>query len=304
MRILRHLSFSNVIAVIALFVALGGAAYAGTKINGNSIKSGSIGGGKLKNETIGAGKLRKGTITGVQIAPGSISSSSIDLSTLGTVPSATNATTATTATSAGTATKADSATTAGTATSATNAENAKHAESADNAKHAESADTSKHAETADSATHADSSGSATHADSATQADTATSATHADEADTATEATEAAKLGGKTAADLTVSCREETEFYGGMCWDQVQRIFEPWLIADRECGDEGGRLPTIGELVAFIGRPGNQAIGQVWSSDLADISGGNEVVLTSDETSREKSIGSFLLGYRCVFPRSN
>ena len=44
----KHLSFANVVSVIALFVALGGAAYAGTKINGKTIKNGSIPASKLK----------------------------------------------------------------------------------------------------------------------------------------------------------------------------------------------------------------------------------------------------------------
>jgi hypothetical protein len=44
----KHLSFANVMSVIAVFVALGGAAYAGTKINGKTIKNGSIPKKKLK----------------------------------------------------------------------------------------------------------------------------------------------------------------------------------------------------------------------------------------------------------------
>jgi hypothetical protein len=288
MRILRHLSFSNVIALLALFVALGGAAYAGTKINGKIIVNGSIGGGKLKNETITANKIKKGTltgaqirnetITGAQIQAGSIDARQINLSSLGTVPSAQSANTA------GTAAKADSATTADTATSATNAANA------DSAKHAESAD---RAATADNATNAD---TATSADHATNADNATRADTAGDADT---------LNGATAADLTLSCQSATEFYGGMCWDETTRPAKFWLVAVKECGEEGGRLPTIGELIAFVLRDGEQVEEQVWSGDLADVIGPAESVLTSDENGRGKheGIGS-PLGYRCVFPRSN
>jgi hypothetical protein len=275
MRLLRHLSFSNVIAMLALFLALGGAAYAGTKINGSSIKNGSIGGGKLKNETITANKLKKGTITGAQIAPASITSSSINESTLGTVPSAQNANTA------GTATKAKSATTAGTATSATAATTAK------------SAETAKHAKTADSAKRAETAASATHAASATNADSATIAGEAD------------KLNGKTAAQLTLSCASGTEFYGGMCWDETTRPAKLWLVAVSECGNAGGRLPTIEELIAFVLRPGEQVEGQTWSGDVDSLEGGpkNEVVLTTDENGRSTAV-SGLLGYRCVFPQSN
>jgi hypothetical protein len=279
MRLFRHLSFSNVIAVIALFVALGGAAYAGSKINGKTIVNKSIGGGKLKNETITANKIKKGTITSAQIAPGSINSTQINVSTLTTVPSAQTAATATTATTADTArtattaetaTKADSATTAGTADEAASAETAQEA---DNAKHAEEADTAK---------------------------------HAGEADRATIAGEAEKLGGKTAADLTLACASETEFYGGMCWDETNRPVKFWLVAVKICGDAGGRLPTISELIAFVlFDQTNEFEEDVWSGDLADVSGPAEEVLTSDENGRAKHGGvEGPLGYRCVFPLTN
>jgi hypothetical protein len=299
MRLLRHLSFSNLIALLALFIALGGAAYAGSKINGSSIKNGSIGGGKLKNETITGNKLAKGTITGAQIAPGSISSTSIDLSTLGTVPSAQTAATA------GTATRADSAT---TATSATAAESAKSAETAGEAKHAESADDAKHADTADIATHADVADSVIHAedaDNATHADTADNATHAD---TATTADEASKVGGKTAAQLTLTCASGTEFYGGMCWDETTRSPKLWPLAAHECGEAGGRLPSIEELIAFVLQEGTQLIGEAWSGDVDSIetkeSSKVEVIFTTDEFGRARTRSEGLLGYRCVFPQSN
>lgn len=149
MRLLRHLSFSNVIAMLALFLALGGAAYAGTKLNGNNIVNGSIGGGKLKKETITANKIKKGTITGAQIKPGSIGSSSIDLAALGTVPAAQSANTA------ATATKADSATTAASADSATRAGTATHADSATSAAEADHAITATEADALDGRTAAE-----------------------------------------------------------------------------------------------------------------------------------------------------
>jgi len=272
--------------MLALFVALGGAAYAGTTISGSSIKNGSIGGGKLKNETITAGKLKKGTITGAQIAPGSISSTSIDLSTLGTVPSAQTANTA------GTATKADSATTATSATTADmakTAETAKSAESAENAKHAETADSATHADVADQVIHAENSDTATHADTAGEAET---------------------LDGKTAEELTLSCQSGTEFYGGMCWDETTRNPKLWPVAAHECGEAGGRLPSIEELIAFVLRDGSQFSGEAWSGDLDSIETNPpskvEVVFTTDEVglARTRSAAASLLGYRCVFSQSN
>jgi hypothetical protein len=47
-KVRKHLSFANVMSVIAVFVALGGAAYAGTKISGKAIQNGTIAKKKLK----------------------------------------------------------------------------------------------------------------------------------------------------------------------------------------------------------------------------------------------------------------
>jgi hypothetical protein len=102
-----------VMAVAAMFVALGGSAYAATKIGTKQIQNNAITASKIKKNAVTAAKIKNGAVTG----------SKINLSTLGTVPSATHATTADTATkatSADTATKAAEATTAGTADTATN----------------------------------------------------------------------------------------------------------------------------------------------------------------------------------------
>jgi hypothetical protein len=303
MRLLRHLSFSNVIAMLALFVALGGAAYAGTKIDGSSIKNASIGGGKLKNETITGNKLKKGTltgaqianasITGTQIAPGSIDASEINVSSLGAVPLAQAAQTAAKADSATKASTADSATTA------TNADNAKHAESADSASTADSATKADSATTAGMATHAETADDASHADSADSATHADSATTAGEADT---------LNGQTAAQLTLSCKAGTEFFGGMCWDEATRPAKLWLGAVVQCAKEEGRLPSIEELIAFVLRPGEQVTGDAWSGDIDSIEAKEtskvEVIFTTDELGHAHTATTASLGYRCVFPQSN
>ena len=97
-----------VIAVIALFAALGGTGVAATKyLSPKSVKKNSIPGDRLKSNTV----------TGKQVKE----------STLGKVPSAASAdsaTNATNATNATTATNATNATTAATATSAGTAQNA------------------------------------------------------------------------------------------------------------------------------------------------------------------------------------
>ena len=75
---MRHLSFSNAISVLALFVALGGTTYAAVKI---------------KADSVGSRHVRDDSLSGEDVREGS----------LGQVPSAASATSATTAASAGTA---------------------------------------------------------------------------------------------------------------------------------------------------------------------------------------------------------
>lgn len=278
-RLRRHLSFANVLACLALFVALGGGAYAASQqVNGKYIVKRSIGGNKLKNETITNKQIKKGTLNG----------SVIDVSSLGTVPSAQ---TAVTAGSANTANSANSANTANTANTATKAS------SADTATKAGSAETADRATNADHATSADSAGEANHANSSDTATNATHATSADDADT---------LDGETATQLTVSCRTETEPFAGICWDEDEQQARGWIAAIDECSARGGRLPTIGELIAFVLRPNTQVSGESWSGDVADIAAGDkEVVLTSDETTRQaKDMTGLSFPYRCVFYRVN
>jgi hypothetical protein len=97
---------SMIVALTALVVALGGSAYAAVQISGSSIRNGTITGSKIK----------KNSLTGKQIKE----------SSLGTVRSATHASTAT------------HATTADAATHATSADNATHATTADSATNASS----------------------------------------------------------------------------------------------------------------------------------------------------------------------
>jgi hypothetical protein len=60
-------SASTAVALLALFVALGGTGYAAAKLNGKNIKNKTIAGKKLKNRTITGGKLKSNTLTGKQI---------------------------------------------------------------------------------------------------------------------------------------------------------------------------------------------------------------------------------------------
>lgn len=81
-----RLSYANVVATLALFIALGGASYAALKLPKNSVgtkqlKKSAVTTAKVKSEAITAAKVKKATLTGGQIKS----------STLGIVPVAANA---------------------------------------------------------------------------------------------------------------------------------------------------------------------------------------------------------------------
>lgn len=78
-----RLTFSNVVAVIALFVALGGTAFAASKLAKNS-----VGTKQLKNGAVTGKKLKKNAVTSDKVADGSLTGSDLDLGSLGSVPSA------------------------------------------------------------------------------------------------------------------------------------------------------------------------------------------------------------------------
>src|SRR3954469_23390937 len=90
-----RLSYANVVATLALILAIGGTSYAAVTINGKN----------LKNRSVAGKKLKKNTVTGTEVRE----------SKLGTVPRADNATHAT---------QADNAATADTAAGSTTSANA------------------------------------------------------------------------------------------------------------------------------------------------------------------------------------
>lgn len=81
-RIVKLLSFSNVVACLALFVALGGSVYAAGKISGKQIKANSLPGNRIKPRTIGANRIKAKTLTGNQVKPNSLTGAQIDQGTL------------------------------------------------------------------------------------------------------------------------------------------------------------------------------------------------------------------------------
>src|SRR5262245_8223955 len=85
MRVIRErLSYANVVATLALVLALGGVSYAATKLPKNSV---------------GTKQIKKGAVTGAKVKKHTLTGKNINLNKLGTVPSAKNATTAVTASS-------------------------------------------------------------------------------------------------------------------------------------------------------------------------------------------------------------
>ena len=67
-----RLTYANVMATIAAFIALGGASYAAIKLPKNSVgpkqlKKNAVTTAKVRNEAITAAKVKKGTLTGAEI---------------------------------------------------------------------------------------------------------------------------------------------------------------------------------------------------------------------------------------------
>lgn len=83
MRLLHRLSYANVMATIAVFIALGGASYAATNLPNNS-----VGAAQLKKGAVSAVKLKASSVTSAKLAKESVTGGKIKLSTVGTVPSA------------------------------------------------------------------------------------------------------------------------------------------------------------------------------------------------------------------------
>src|SRR4051794_9676642 len=75
----RHLSVANVLSCTALFVALGGVAYAAVKIPPNAVKVRNIANQavtnpKIKREAVTSGKIRNGTVNAADLGAGQVSS--------------------------------------------------------------------------------------------------------------------------------------------------------------------------------------------------------------------------------------
>ena len=67
-RLRRHATFSNVVALLALFFALGGTVYAAGKLSGKQIKPNSLPGNRVKKNTLTGAQLKETAIKGVASA--------------------------------------------------------------------------------------------------------------------------------------------------------------------------------------------------------------------------------------------
>jgi hypothetical protein len=101
----------NVIALLALFIALGGTTYAATALPKNSVgakqlKKNAVTAVKIKSGAATNGKIGANAVTGAKVKDDSLTGADILESSLGNVPSATHATNATNATNAASAANA------------------------------------------------------------------------------------------------------------------------------------------------------------------------------------------------------
>jgi hypothetical protein len=87
----RRPSPASIVAVIALFAALGGTVYAAGRISGRAIKVKSLPGNRLKLHSVPANRLKPGAIHAESQSGAQISGAEIDELSLGQVPEAAHA---------------------------------------------------------------------------------------------------------------------------------------------------------------------------------------------------------------------
>jgi hypothetical protein len=108
MRLLRkHLTYANVMSSLAIFLLLGGTAFAAGKLSGSRLKNNSVSGKKLKAGSVSNSKLRTnavtnskiqaGTITGSRLAANTLTDREVNMAKLGKISKASTADTATNA---------------------------------------------------------------------------------------------------------------------------------------------------------------------------------------------------------------
>ena len=102
-QIRKRLTYANVMSSIAVFLVLGGATALAAGLAKNSVgskqlKKNAVTSAKIKANAVTTAKIKNGSVNGAKVQDGSITGSEINASTLGTVPNATHADTASTTT--------------------------------------------------------------------------------------------------------------------------------------------------------------------------------------------------------------
>jgi hypothetical protein len=64
----RHLSYSNVMATLALFIAVGGSSYAALRVTGRDVRDGSLTHRDLKRDTLGGNRIKESRLGKVRRA--------------------------------------------------------------------------------------------------------------------------------------------------------------------------------------------------------------------------------------------
>ncbi|HEX8959551.1 MAG TPA: hypothetical protein VF770_06985 [Solirubrobacterales bacterium] len=80
----KHLSYANVMATLALFVSLGGGAYAALRIPVDSVgnrqlQRNAVTGAKVRNASLTGADVKPGSLPGSDIKPGSLSAAALPL---------------------------------------------------------------------------------------------------------------------------------------------------------------------------------------------------------------------------------
>jgi hypothetical protein len=76
------------VALLALFVAIGGSSYAATKVRGKDIKTGAVGTRAVKNRALSSRDLRRDTLGGVTVREERLNARKLNVRRLHTVPRA------------------------------------------------------------------------------------------------------------------------------------------------------------------------------------------------------------------------
>lgn len=87
-RLTGHLSYANVVATLALMVALGGTSYAALHIGSREIVNNSVRSKDIRNGTLVGKDVKNRSLAGRDIEPGSIAGLQVDEARLGPVPNA------------------------------------------------------------------------------------------------------------------------------------------------------------------------------------------------------------------------